>query len=228
MTDKIAELEDKIRNDPDAIELTSLRSEVSSLRDERERQATLVAGIVHQRDLYRALVAKNDAPLVAHEESGQDKLVLMDARVEQLPLIEARNHDLAEEVAKMKAEVSCCKHEQVALEGRLARVDAHANELTTSNERLRGELITANATVARLEIDISHYKGRTERLENSLAMVKSECESESRRKAQAEDLLSKTQAHLETVRGELAKKEQQYQQVRSFCNGIVHCTLLLL
>ena len=223
MTDKIAELEDKIRNDPNAIELTSLRlEEVSSLRDEREKQATLVAGIVHQRDLYWALlVAKNDAPLVGHEGSGQDQLALVVARAEQLPLIEARNHDLEEKVAKWKAEISCCKHKQVALEGRLARVDAHANELTTSNERLRGELITANATVARLEIDISHYKGKTERLENSLAMVKSECESESRRKTQAEELLSKTQAHLETVRGELARKEQQYQQVSPVCNGIV-------
>jgi nucleoprotein TPR len=220
MTANIAELEDKIRNDPDAIELKSLRLEVGSLREEREKQATLVAGIVHQRDLYRALVAKNDAPLIAYEGQGQDHLALVDVRAEHLPIIEARNNDLVEEVAKLKAEVSCCKHEQVALEGRLARVDAHANELTTSNERLRGDLTTAKATVARLEIDVSHYQGRTERLENSLAMVKSECESESRRKAQTEELLSKTQAHLEAVRSELAKKEQQYQQVRRLRCGV--------
>ncbi|KAL3809139.1 hypothetical protein ACHAXA_007242 [Cyclostephanos tholiformis] len=213
MTEKIAELEDKIRNNLDAIELASLRSEVDSLCEEREKQATLVAGTVHQRDHYRALVAKNDAPFIAQDGRGQDQLALADARAEQLPLIKARNHDLVEEVAKLKAEVSCCKHEQVALKGRLARVDSHANELTTSNERLRGDLTTAKATVARLEIDVSHYQGRTERLENSLAMVKSECESESRRKTQAEELLSKTQAHLEAVRGKLAKNEQQYQQV---------------
>ena len=215
MSDKISELEDKITNDPDRVELTSLRTEVGTLREEREKQTTLVAGIVHQRDLYRALVAKNDAQLIDGQQMGQDQLALVDARAEQLPLIEARNHDLVEEVAKLKAEVSCFKHEQSALEGRLARVDSHANELSTSNERMRGDLTTAKATVARLEIDVSHYQGQIERLENSLGMVKSECESESRRKAQVEGLLSNTQTHLETARGELAKKEQQYQQASS-------------
>ena len=80
---------------------------------------------------------------------------------------------------------------------------------------MRGDLTTAKATVARLEIDVSHYQGQIERLENSLGMVKSECESEIRRKAQVEVLLSNTQTHLETARGELAKKEQQYQQTSS-------------
>lgn len=218
MSSKISELEEKIKNNPDEIELNSLRNEVGSLREEREKQAKLVAGIVHQRDLYRALVAKNDA--LAIEGGGGsgavvDQLALADTRAEQLPLIEAKNYDLIEEVAKLKAELSCGKHEQEALQGRLARVDAHANELTTSNERLRGDLTTAKATAARLEIDVSHYQGKTERLENSVNMLKSENESESRRKAQLEELLNKTQAHLDTVRGELAKKEQQYQQVSS-------------
>lgn len=214
LTTKIAELEVKIKNDPDAIELNSLRSEVSALREERETQAKLVAGIVHQRDLYRALVAKNDAPLLlAQEGTTTDQLALIDARVEQLPLIEARNRDLAEEVAKWKVEASSSKHEREALEVRLARVNAHAEELTTSNERLRGDLTTAKATAARLEIDVSHYQGQVERLEISLAMAKSENESESRRRTELEELLGKTESHLEAVRSELAKKEQQYQQV---------------
>jgi nucleoprotein TPR len=82
-------------------------------------------------------------------------------------------------VAKSKAEVLCCKHKQVALEGRLVHINTHPNELTTSNEHLQGDLTTAKATVARLEIDISHYQGRMERLDNSLAMVKLECKCES-------------------------------------------------
>jgi len=95
----------------------------------------------------------------------------------------------------------------------LARVNAHAEELTTSNERLRGDLTTAKATAARLEIDVSHYQGQVERLEMSLAMAKSENESESRRRTELEELVGKTESHLEAVRSELAKKEQQYQQV---------------
>ena len=209
MSTKITELEAKIKNNPDEVELKSLRSEVGSLREEREKQSKLVAGIVHQRDLYRALVAKNDAPMV----SGEDQFALADARADQLPLIEARNHDLTEEVSKLKAEVSVTKHENEALQGRLARVDAHANELTTSNERMRGDLTAAKSTVARLEIDVKHYQGKVERLESSLEGIKNENESEVKRKGQLEELLNKTQGHLEAVRGELAKKEQQYQQV---------------
>ena len=44
-------------------------------------------------------------------------------------------------------------------------------------------------------------------------MAKSENESESRRRTELEELLGKTESHLEAVRSELAKKEQQYQQV---------------
>jgi len=213
MSEKIAELETRIRENPDEIELKELRFEVVSLREEREEQSKLVAGIVHQRDLYRALVAKNDAPFLAGREGQQ--LALADAKAEQLPLIEARNHDLSEELARAKAENSCVKHEAEALSGRLARVDAHANELTTSNERLRGELTATKATAARLEIDVSHYQGKCERLESSMEMLRAENKSESRRKGQLEELLGKTQSHLEAVRGELAKKEHQYQQASS-------------
>jgi nucleoprotein TPR len=117
-------------------------------------------------------------------------------------------------VAKLKAKVLCCKHKQVALDGRLAHVDTHTNELTTSNEHLQGHFTTAKATVARLEINVLHYQGRTECLQNSLAIVKLEYKCESQQKAQAEELLSKTQAHLEAYRSKLAKKELQYHQVR--------------
>ena len=82
MSTKIVELEDKIKNDPDVIELNSLRSEVGSLREERETQAKLVAGIVHQRDLYRALVSKNDAPLLLAQEG-----TVIDDRVGRDPFL---------------------------------------------------------------------------------------------------------------------------------------------
>ncbi|KAL7539107.1 hypothetical protein ACHAXR_009024, partial [Thalassiosira sp. AJA248-18] len=230
MSDKIHELENTIKNNPDGIELSQLRPEVDSLREEREKQTKLVAGIVHQRDLYRALVAKNDAPLIGGEGGGggdnqqQHQLALVDARAEQLPLIEAKNADLKEEVSRLKAEVSVSKHENEALQARLARVDSHANELTTSNERLRGEFTTAKATAARLEIDVSHYQGKCDRLENSLEMIKVENASECKRRSQLEELLGKTQNHLDAVRGELAKKEQQYQQVRMSSHCILGMT----
>jgi nucleoprotein TPR len=104
-----------------------------------------------------------------------------------------------------------------ALEGRLARVDAHADELTTSNERLRGELTAANATVARMTIDVSHYTGKCERFEASLEAVKGERDSESRGRNQLEELNNKLQTHLEAARSELARKQQQFETVSVIC-----------
>ena len=214
-SDKIRELEEHINSNPEKIELDQLKHEVVTLREEREKQTSLVAGIVHQRDLYRALVAKNDAPLIGG--SGEEQLAIADGKAEQLPMIESKNRELVEEVGKLRADVSCSKHEREALEGRLARVDAHAEELTTSNERLRSELTSANATVARMEIDVSHFRGRCERLEASVEMLKSERESESRGKNHMDELNSKLQEHLEGARSELAKREQLFQQVSSIC-----------
>jgi hypothetical protein len=208
----------------------------------------VVAGILHQRDLYRALVAMNDAYLVDGQQTGQaatpapttmaapfafgagvtaagpsgfvgaatsvglnsnddasaNNLSDSDHTVEfpeddpgliafqllggPLPLIKALNYDLEEEVAKLK--------------GRVARVDSRANKLSTSNERMRGDLTTAKATVARLEIDVSHYQGQIERLENSLGMVKSECESEKAR------LVAKAEGELENLQEELKRVQE--------------------
>ena len=226
MADTIRELETKIAEDPGQIELRQLREEVVVLREEREKQAGLVAGIVHQRDLYRSLVAEND-----RSGGGAEQLAQADVRAEGLPALEAQNNELAEEAARLRAEVSTAKHEQESFAGRLARVDAHVEELTASNERLCGELTICKATTARAEIDVSHYQGKCERLEFSMETMRQENESEARRKGQLEELLNTTQSHLEAARGELAKKEQQYQQVSGHCREHCAChacvTLLL-
>ena len=214
MSEKIQTLEDHINNNPEKIELDELKEEVVTLREEREKQSKLVAGIVHQRDLYRALVAKNDAALVDNDAGNQ--LVLADVRAEQLPMLEMKNRELIEESAKLRADLSSLKYEKEALEGRLARLDAHANELSASNERMRGELTAASGTAARMEVDVSHYRGRCERLEASLDAIKEEKESEAGRRSRMEDLNSKLQSHLDGARSELAKKQQQFESVSCY------------
>jgi nucleoprotein TPR len=211
MTEKISELEGHINNNPEKIELNELKVEVVSLREEREKQSKLVAGIVHQRDLYRALVAKNDAALIDSEAGNQ--LALVDAKADQLPMLEAKNRELVEESSKLRADLSTFKYEKDALEGRLARIDAHADELTASNERMRGELTAANATIARMEADVSQYRGRCERMEASLDAMRDEKESEASRRNRMEELNSKLQTQLDGARSTLAKHQQQLESV---------------
>jgi nucleoprotein TPR len=211
MSEKIQELESHINNNPEKMELDQLKEEVVNLREEREKQSKLVAGIVHQRDLYRALVAKNDAALM--DKDAGDTLALADARAEQLPSLEVKYRELVEESAKLRGDLSSFTYEKGALEGRLARVDAHAEELTTSNDRMRGELIAANSTIARMEADASQYRGRCERLEASLDAMREEKESEASRRNRMEELNSKLQMHLDGARSTLAKHQQQFDAV---------------
>ena len=212
MSDKIQTLESHINNNHEKLELDQMKEEIVNLRDEREKQLKLVAGIVHQRDLYRALVAKNDAALVQSE--GGNQLALVDARAEQLPLLEVKNRELVEEAAKLRADVSTFKYEKEALESRLARIDAHAEELTSSNERMRGEITAANATMARMEADLNQSRGRCERMQISLDAMKDEKESETSKRNRMEELNSKLQMHLDGARSTLAKQQQQFESVR--------------
>mmetsp|Transcript_33464 Transcript_33464/g.80035 ORF Transcript_33464/g.80035 Transcript_33464/m.80035 type:complete len:390 (+) Transcript_33464:381-1550(+) len=212
MSSKVSELEGRVEEDPATIEAARLREEVAGLREEREKQSKLVAGIVHQRDLYRALVARNDADGAA---DGEGQLALADERARDLPEIEARNRVLAEESSRLRADAGALTHERDALQGRLQKLDAHAADLTAANERARGELATARATAARCEVDIRHYQGRVERLEATVDGLREERAGEAGRREQAEELLTRTQGHLDAVRGELARKEQQCQQAAS-------------
>jgi nucleoprotein TPR len=212
MREKIQELESQ----DDKIELDQLRTEIVTLREEREKQANLVAGIVHQRDLYRALVAKNDASGI----DGADQLTFADARAEQLPLIEARNRDLTEEVTKLRADVSSFNREKEALEGRLKCLESINNDLTGSNHRLNGDLVAARAEAARSKIDAKHYQDRCDRLAVSLEDIKSEMDSLSVGKKRAEELYTQTQTNLDVARSELAKKEQAYRDATSRLNRL--------
>jgi len=213
MREKIEEMESQDYK----VELDQLRTEIVSLREEREKQSNLVAGIVHQRDLYRALVAKNDASSI---DNGADQLALADARAEQLPIIEAKNRDLTEEVTKLRADVSSFNLEKEALEGRLKCLESLNNDLTGSNQRLNGDLVAARAEAARSKIDAKHYQDRCDRLTVSLDDIKSEKDSLSAGKKQVEQLYIQTQTNLDVARSELSKKEQAHRDAISRVNRL--------
>eukprot|EP00985_Skeletonema_marinoi_P025688 scaffold19105_cov113-Skeletonema_marinoi.AAC.1 len=213
MREKIEEMESQDYK----VELDQLRTEIVSLREEREKQSNLVAGIVHQRDLYRALVAKNDASSI---DNGADQLALADARAEQLPIIEAKNRDLTEEVTKLRADVSSFNLEKEALEGRLKCLESLNNDLTGSNQRQNGDFVAARAEAARSKIDAKHYQDRCDRLTVSLDDIKSEKDSLSAGKKQVEQLYIQTQTNLDVARSELSKKEQAHRDAISRVNRL--------
>ena len=116
---RAAELElGRIENDPATAELARLCSEAETLHEERKKQAKLVAGIAYHCNLYRALVAKNDAPLV-EGESGQALMVAEAAS--------AGRRELAERTSELRTDLSLG-----------LQADAHSDELAASNEAMGG------------------------------------------------------------------------------------------
>eukprot|EP00978_Attheya_sp_CCMP212_P023941 scaffold74307_cov51-Attheya_sp.AAC.10 len=112
-TETISDLEKKLDSDTLVEKLEESTSELESLKEERERQSTLVAAIVQQRDLYRALLAKHDGRLLRGDETdGEDlsdtSLILarqtQDQSSQEMAQLEVQNKDLTDEVAKLKAE----------------------------------------------------------------------------------------------------------------------------
>ena len=114
-------------------------------------------------------------------------------------------------------ESASCVHAKFVINSKSNVISVRVTDMTSlSGTFVNGRRLSSGKSTQaflgdRIKIGLSMFEIKTE---NSLAMAKSECEGESRRKAQAEELLNETQAHLEPVKNELAKKEQQYQQVR--------------
>lgn len=125
---------------------------------------------------------------------------------------EMKLQNMVTQVDEVQAALARKHIKKMELQARAEKAESEVNELSTSNKKMRGDLTNANATVAQLEIYVSQHQGQIKRLRKSLVAVELECESG---KAQAETSLTNTQTHLETARGELAKKEQQYQQASS-------------
>ena len=115
---------------------------------EEKRSSTESAG--------RSGAGPNDAAIRAkltlvdqRSSEGEGQLALADERARDLPAMEMRNRELAEEASKLRADVSALTHERDALHQRLMRVEAHTSELTAANEAARGERRRRSSSASR-------------------------------------------------------------------------------
>ena len=102
---KVAELEKELKTDETQAKLADCQAQLAVLREEREKQVTLVAGIAQQRDLYRALVAKHDGNLLT-SPGGQGGSRATLALTDRAPSLQEDNKKLNDEVARLTAELS--------------------------------------------------------------------------------------------------------------------------
>lgn len=213
LSDTITDLEQKIKKEPLQISLTEKEEELFSLREERERQANLVAGIVQQRDLYRALLAKHDGKLIEADggEEESDAMVAAD----RAAALGQENKKLSDEVARISGALTSSRNSNNELEERLARLDAHATDLSTSVHRLNGSITAANADAARAAADASYHQERCIRLEQQAETLRLELSRSVDARKELDSINSSQQKSLAEARAGTAKAEMQLQQSES-------------
>ena len=161
LEEKVSELQAKLNESSVQNSLVVAEQELEEMREERLRQSTLVAGIVQQRDLYRALLAKHD-----------NKLLL---EAEHQPPIEKKEEKQQEhEISKLRAELLSTKNAASASEERLLRLDSHVSTLSADMEKINVELSSANADRARSQAEAKYFSEKCTRLEESINGLQNE------------------------------------------------------
>jgi nucleoprotein TPR len=166
---RVNELEQKLESDSVQLKLREALSSLKDLEEERENQATLVASIVQQRDLYRALLAKNDTQILAAAgDQGSTAIVAAKDQIERYTEVESKNRELADTISKLNADLLSATNAKQGLEERLQRLDVHATDLSQNTNKLQNELLVAHAATARSQAEASFQLQKVTRLEDSL------------------------------------------------------------
>ena len=203
----ISELEDKLRSDTLQKRLEAAEEEVATLRENEEKQRASVTGIVEQRDLYRAIVAKQSNALA-------DELTEPVAALgEKNKALHLRNSELETSIAKARTEIDGLSRDKETLEHRVARYEAHTTELTSSINKLQAQLSSAVASVARTEADASYHSEKCLRLEEAVQQSRSEVQRMQTALNQMRSVNDNLQKTVAAANVEASKWEQEYRQV---------------
>lgn len=209
LSTKIEELQHKLRNDRTSIRLEQAEQELENLHEQRNRQEKLVASIVQQRDLYRALLSNQDGVPI---DFTNTELVVTQHSQEAKAAAE-RCKALEQDLARAHADLTVVKGDKEALLERVDRYNVHTNELTATIDKLQNELSAANANVARSDAESSYYRDKCSRAEQNLDECREEVKHLNSSKREIQALNERTLQQLATANAEVAKRENDVRQV---------------
>ena len=216
---RVKELEEKLESDSTQAELQEALSTLKTMEDEREQQASLVSNIVQQRDLYRALVAKNDAQILAEAggiESGSSiAIVAAKDQIEKYTEVASHNKELRETISNLNADLVSATNTQQGLEERLKRMDVYAADLAQSNNKLQNELLTAHAATARSNAETSFQSQKVRRLEETLELSKKDIDSLNENKRHFQSLNTDLQSMIAEHESSKAKLQEELRQAEA-------------
>ena len=133
-----------------------------------------MAGIVQQRDLFRALLSKHDSKLLGTEDEEATAIEIMKRQSERANTIETENQELRAELANAKGGLDRATLNEVALSERLCRNEELVQNFTKEVDALRLELSTAKSDAARAKAECDYHSDRASRMENSLHAAREE------------------------------------------------------
>ena len=174
LSSTLVEMEEKLDNNTIALELRTKTTELEELKEDMHTQETIVTDIVQQRDLYRALVTKQNSQLLLEGGSGGSTIVPVRNQLDKFSEIEAMNIDLNNTITKIKADLSSVTNAKVGLEERLIRLDSHSTNLSDSINKLQADLGEAQATAARNKAEASFSSQKLTQAEETLELTKRE------------------------------------------------------
>jgi len=167
LTTTVEDLEQKLRTDPNIAKLAAAEEELEVLRADRERQETMVASIVQQRDMLRVMAGTGG------DVSSTD-LVAVDKTAEQFGVLQKRSRSLEEELSKARAELSKLGTDKMVLEERVVRYSETNKELQSSLDKVTRDITTKDAAVRTSEARAEHHKRTVATLEDELASAQGE------------------------------------------------------
>jgi TPR/MLP1/MLP2-like protein. len=204
MSMKISELQKRIDDD----HVQQQIEELDLLRRERDKQAALVANIVHQRDLYRALLNKNDQTLLANY-GADGAIVAAKDQIEKFTNLESKNKELEQAVTKLNADIISMTNEKVGMNEKISRLDTLCSDLSNANNNLEAELCASRAAIARNNAESKFYKEKVERLEESVEIMRDDLSRANEDKKNLQRLSDDLQTMLSSSKDEQSKLESQ-------------------
>ena len=207
MSTTISELQEQLDTDTVQQKL----QEFEAMKEERTNQAALVSNIIQQRDLYRALLVKNDASLLT-EYGADGAIVAAKDQIEKYAEVESKNKELVEAVSKLNADLASVTNEKIGVEQRFARSDAYANEVSTTNAQLQSDLSAVHAANARSNAEAEFHMQKVGRLEEALGVARNDLNRANDDKKGLQRLSEELQSALSVTMDQQSKIEEELRQ----------------
>lgn len=214
LTATVADLEAKLQQDAWRNKAESYERDLETLREDRKRQEVLVEGIVQQRDLYRALVNKQDSNLLGSQSDEVSALQVVKTQAERTKALEQEKKRLESELAVARAELGTVGRDSEAASERLARYEALNAELSKTIDMLQLKFSAAKAEVARTAADAAFHKEKTVRLDETLQRSTEEAARIAASKSDLQRINQGLQESVSKANAEAGKLEGELGQVR--------------